>query len=107
MSTNYRPAHGSGAQVVEFTATLAAHGLDRPDAPDYVKVELSTDANNTFRIAVDPRGEFPSWRMDARIVRGSIEIVQTFCDGTTIDERPHWMGTVIEEARTRLLEGSA
>lgn len=95
MSTNNRPAHGSSAQVTELTVTLAGHGLDRPEAPDHVTVELSTDANNTLRIGVDPSGEFSSWRMDARIVRKSIEIVQTFRDGTATDERPHWMDTVI------------
>ncbi|SEJ38362.1 hypothetical protein SAMN05444271_1663 [Halohasta litchfieldiae] len=45
--------------------------------------------------------------MDARIVHGSIEIVQAFRDGRAYEgDRPQWMRIVIEEARTRLMDGS-
>jgi len=49
--------------------------FDHVDAPNRVTVDLSTDANNTLQIAVDPHDQFPSWRMDVRIVHGSKAIV--------------------------------
>ena len=103
MASNQRPAHGSSAQVIEFECTLST-GHD--DEPDRATIELSTDANNTFSIRVDPRGDHPEWRFDARIVKGSIEIVEAFRDGLQSDDRPHWLDTVTTEARTRLVEGS-
>jgi hypothetical protein len=102
-----QPVHGSGAEVFEFDLDLPARGHDRVDAPNRLTVELSTDANNSFRIAVDPDTGFPQWRLDARIVRESIEIVQSFRDGSFVDDTPSWMEIVVEEARARLLEGSA
>lgn len=53
-----QPVDRSGAEVLEFELNLPARGHDRTDAPNRLPVELSTDANNTFRIAVDPRDQF-------------------------------------------------
>ena len=48
-----------GAEVFEFELDLPARGHDRPDAPNRLMVELSTDANNSFRIDVGPDTGFP------------------------------------------------
>jgi hypothetical protein len=34
-------------------------------------IEQITNADQTFRIAVDPRGDCASWQMDARIDEGA------------------------------------
>lgn len=82
-----------GAEVFEFELDLSARGYDRPDAPNCLTVELSTDANNTFRIAVDPDTGFPQWWLDARVVGESIEIVQSFRNGSFVDHAGRSIGS--------------
>lgn len=73
MASNQRPAHGSSAQVIEFDCTLST---DHDDEPDRATIELSTDANNTINIDVDPHGDHHEWRFNARVVESLMEIAE-------------------------------
>ena len=94
------PTHGSGAQTTEFPVDLVAHGHDRPGVPRQLEVLVSTDANGTFQIEARTSAEFADYRLDARVVRGSIEVRRAFRDGVAIESNdlPSWDETVLERA---------
>ncbi|QZX98714.1 hypothetical protein [Halobaculum rubrum] len=104
MAQSERPAHGSGAQTIEISVDLVAHGHDRDGVPRRVDVLVSTDANGTLQVEARTGEQFDDYRIDARVKLRNIEPRRAFRGGVGVDldELPAWVETIVDRAEARV-----
>lgn len=102
------PAHGAGAQTNEWTIDTIAEGIHSPGEPESVAATAEVEAAGGLLISVETDEEFASWRIDARIVNGDVEVRKGYRDGERVDDIPTWLNRVLSVVGDRMLsEGGA
>ncbi|WP_281195822.1 hypothetical protein [Halorubrum sp. F4] len=99
-----QPAHGSSAQTTEFDIDLVAEGIRDHSGPHHAVAVVTVDANFTLRVEISAGNQY-DWQLDARIVNGSLEVRDAFCEGDHVheDDVPEWIKRVLDVVGKKLL----